>query len=677
MFLFSKSFSYLGLSLLFIVLVAGCGGGSGGSEQSTPAPAPVVQPVPDPLPTDYVLNIEGLSEEVSFATFSSIESMLQAGQFAQNIVQEIYNTPHSSSSPCLLDSYTATIDGQAITGSIDVGDEVLISFEQCYESGLDDSVEGSVALRIVSFNADKTAFEVALDMSNLAINNDTIRLLGELKVEFEDKKLSSSLIVSASQLVTLQFDGEGFLEFEEFSIAKQNNFVDAIYSVTAQGAAKFTELQAKFSFSQETPFKGYFNETPFEGELLMTNTNSETIRLRAKNTGDPEMAAVVVVRGGILVAWSSIGDGVIWAHNINYSDAANVVPFSESNFHEVRRDQNYNLPSYMVDSTVTLQFSRHVVNPELARIYFRPDFMALDMNDQPYERILASLDVNGAIVDITPVSNLIPNIHYSIEIDDLMSEQSTLIDHAAYFLLFPKPYVKPILKAQTLLFRDNDAPALDASESVVFVGESLAYEWKERSSLGVTIDNPNAVSTTLFIEPGITDTIVMELIVSNENGKSESKIFEIEYVAPNQTVLAFHSQADNFVGGGLSKLLTPALGDFSATLNGGDAHYLSVSSYVNSYFNLDIISRLDAPFVIGSFDNAGSIFDLDENGRSLSFSSQGRTCGRDGLSSFDIFELSQDNEGNLISLALNFTQLCSGSKLFGTVRLNSEYPLNY
>jgi hypothetical protein len=137
------------------------------------------------------------------------------------------------------------------------------------------------------------------------------------------------------------------------------------------------------------------------------------------------------------------------------------------------------------------------------------------------------------------------------------------------------------------------------------------------------------------------------------------------------------------VGRGEVALLTDDDGAFSfgrSSWGGVKASFRSDSS--TYYWNLFAESEERVDLTPGFYGDATDVFPPDVPHNVIEFYGNGRGCtARRGW--FEIFEVSYDSDGNVLTLAMDFVQPCmfgvppdaSIPSLFGSIRHNSEVPV--
>jgi len=191
------------LAVLFTV-VAACGGG-GGSDSATP---PFVPPPPPPPSSGGTLLIGSDTVDAIALGIVMVEGSLQ---LAQTVVDGVLDYMKQDGGP-VLDCPNAGGSKSAIHTDSDgnlflsAGDILTITYSNCYESAVDDVVDGTIAISISELESS----EIRLSLSGNVTSTSGFNIKDELNfanIVFVNMDADFSLIVDSSEILELRAAG--------------------------------------------------------------------------------------------------------------------------------------------------------------------------------------------------------------------------------------------------------------------------------------------------------------------------------------------------------------------------------------------------------------------------------------------------------------------------------------
>ncbi|HEX4509543.1 MAG TPA: hypothetical protein VH328_05670 [Burkholderiaceae bacterium] len=140
------------------------------------------------------------------------------------------------------------------------------------------------------------------------------------------------------------------------------------------------------------------------------------------------------------------------------------------------------------------------------------------------------------------------------------------------------------------------------------------------------------------------------------------------------TGFKFISTSGDYIGQGLTQTFLPPEATFNSS---GTPGYAEVDvNDPNNNWTIDFESPQGDPLARGTYPDASRYPFNSPKGPGLSMYGDGRGCN-ELKGWFRVREYAQDGNGNVEKLAIDFLQNCeiTGPPLYGTVRINSQYPL--
>ena len=645
------------LSLLTLSLISACGGGGGGSDPVTP-PVQVTPPV----------SLAGYADAASGISLSSVDSLVQISFLAHNT---LFTTAHISANregSCFNGGvYEQTLTDNDDNSVISAGDQVTVTYRECYSDNLNSVAEGTVRYDVTALN-EQSDYDITIDASSLTVD-ESINLVGSLRVNYQREETQSVMTVTTSTGIDVDINGDTIITLSNMEIVKREDFAEAQYSVSVDGDIRDEALNGTYSLSQVTPFSGYFDEFPNEGEMTISTSGTESITVTANFVEDSALYDVEYKDDSFSLSWDSTIDGAITG--LNAQRSSYIYEFRSDNFDLVSVLDTNTLTNYGLNDSYQLVFSRPVES--FVASYGE---MAFQAEDWPFDKVLASVEINGALVTITPEESLMADTYY-----DVSSFIVTSFNQHNYDMYVPSVQTRddiiPVVTSQTHLYRFNDTPTLSAGDTGNNTNGELTYQWQELSDSGVVFETPNAASTTFTVPETADSELTIEVVITSEYGYSVNEKVVLEYVDPFGTILSFDSPEGDFVGGGEQRLFTENEGVFTFISPEDAPNYLSVDYQTDDWWTLDLAAPTDEVLGVGVYEGATRWPFQSPTGPGLDFSGASRGCNR--LSGrFEILELSYDESGNVETLAVNFEQNCEETMptLKGLVRHNSSVPLN-
>lgn len=151
-----------------------------------------------------------------------------------------------------------------------------------------------------------------------------------------------------------------------------------------------------------------------------------------------------------------------------------------------------------------------------------------------------------------------------------------------------------------------------------------------------------------------------------------------------QYLLYIDSEAGDYIGAGREIIYTNSDLDFTVTQSTYDNslhfsmnNFQRVGSNLYDWWGLDISAPFRAPLAVGVYEEARRWPFRQEHEPGLWFFGNGRGCNKI-YGRFEVKEATYNNDGNVISFAVDFEQHCElpdRPPLYGSLRYNSDVPL--
>ncbi|WP_371194872.1 hypothetical protein [Glaciecola sp. SC05] len=644
------------------LLLSACGGGgSGSSGIDLPPPPPPPPPPVQNLLIDYAPN-------ASIGTLSSIDSMLQIGYVSQNTIFYTSSYRFGTESSCSNGGlFTHTLTDNDDNQRLSTGDTLITTYRECYIDALQEITDGSIVYTVNSLDS-SNGYEIILDASELSIGND-IGLSGDIHVHYDVNQTGTELTLASNNPLRVTANSQLLLTLNDFEISKTEQFTDAKYTLSASGSIRDEAFDGTYSFQQITPFSGFFNEYPNDGELIISASETDRFTIKANFVEDSSLFDIESNSTVISRPWLDAIEGAMMAFNGQIPQF--IYDFRSDNFAFVGNISASSIDSFGLSDSISWMFSRPVSMAELnfGRLEFEP-------NSFPRTGIPALISIDGALVTITPQDSLQAGITYNLpNLTITSTNQSTYSYFGAQ--IQTSTDIIPIIQAQSLLYRAGDTPWLDATSSTSNIAGELSFEWSELSNTGISFNSPDQGRTEFTLGGDTTDNLVVQVTISNQEGYKVTKTQEIRYLSTDATFLSFDSPQGDFIGQGQQQLYTALDGEFLIQAFDDVQNYIGASFNGNDNWNLDLAAPRDDVIGVGVYNDATRYPFQSPTLPGLSFFGSGRGCNQSS-GMFEILELERDMGGTITRFAVNFTQNCEFTMpaLIGQFRLNSALPLN-
>lgn len=652
-----KGFLFCGI--LTFIFVTACGGGGGSEPSNVPLnlPPPIVNPnLPPPTPK-FAFTVSAFAVESSTIAFSIQESVLQIGLEAQDLLTNVQQNIEQA------DCFTYVHNDEDSSNSLSAGDTLRINYNTCYRFPYRDIVSGEAIITVNSYDSESLNFNVNIDLSKVKISPENINFLGEFNIDKTGEPSLFTYVIRSNSPLDISFNGELIVGVTELTSQKTFNFNNAQYSQTSAGELTIylEDGNGVFSFKQDKAWRGYFNETPFEGELHLSTNDVDVVEMKV----DPSAYDSVAVDDGIQslsYLWTEFAEGAIWGFDLDYP--ASPIPYSESNLAFIGVLNNIDADNFSPTGEIELLLSREIDDLSAADIFFAPATL-----DIPIVNANSIMDGNRLIV--RPSKPLFLGGEYRLILNDIASATSLVTYISSNVVVNISEDLLPVITPTSNMFGVNDFPSLSALNSLTNTSQIAEYQWSTNHP-NIVFSDPQRVETEMFQSGNVDSNFSVVLTITNSNGDMASASININYVPSKLDVLAFffnRSSARPFGENVVYTSLDYEL--FPSTSASGD--YIDFSSFTSPYGSIIINSMNGTKFVPGVY----SIFEDNSNGYSINFTVDGLSCFN-GDGTIEILEIAYDAQNRIVALAANTSLLCQGvlGPMQGTIRYNTSVLLN-
>lgn len=656
----------MALSLACIVTLFGCGGGGGSGE--TGGGTPVTPPPPTGAffadsPLDY-----------SIAALDTLDSMLQLGFMANNLVSMPKGTVSGVQRVCqnggiLVSSYS---DDNA---ELQVGEAISIEFTDCFRPEVNDTVDGTLSVEILSYDADTGMLSFNTTFEDTTINSygGLLLISGDMAVSSTTNSDSTTVSLNIENAFDIHAAGDLILSIGALNLEHIRNKLTAKYALSGGASLLETNAIDAFEVLIDVPFVGYFEEYPHEGTLTLSSPVSNDLVVSANFVTDSAFYDFEFNGNLESTNWTHAVEGAMWSIDTYIQDGGDATEYRADNFISLGVNNTRPDSSIPVFSGIEFYFSRPVSRIEVNN----PNFESFTSQVDDVDVIL---DINGAVVTVMPTKPLEPGTEYTFQgfhaFDAL--GQSVSIDYPSFYT--SSEALAEIQLSHYFPSRSG-TPTLTAQSTFANNGEAQTVVWQELSDYGVTFVNQgvNNVSLDLSAVPEDTNEIVILAEVKSNNGLTAYASKEVVVLPESDTLLAIISERGDWVGQGRSMSYDENEGVFEigsySTPN--YIHFRFESSLVYDYWTLDFQAPEGQVLEVGVYENATRYpFQLGQ-APGLDYSGNHRGCNN-LYGEFEILEIEFEDD-TPTKLAVDWIQYCESTDAppaRGVLRYNSTVPVS-
>ena len=656
------------LLLSSALFLTACGGG--GDDASTP---PVTQPPvtqPPVTPPTPAFKVVDYPTEVAVTSFAVTESVLQVGFLANEILSGA-NIADSGVEKSCSNGGLATLELLDKDGSegVSQGDSITVSYRDCYIQSLDSTVNGEGALVVTDYQAGVKS-KGTIDISNLQVaGDDQLGLQGKLQFAYDTTAMQKQLTMQASSAVKLVVNNAAVLDFSQLSLTRSENFNDATYAITGSSKVFVTELNSGFNFAFTKPLIGHFNEFPYEGSMSVSTSADDKVQVTSNFVTNSQLFNVTTAKDAFMVHWSDAIEGSLW--KLEGNATGYLREFRSDNFDFVGVINNEDFQLFPVSGgTIEFLMSRPIKD-QVYEVSFNED-------QWPYQSIPATVAIKGAVLTVTPATDLKPDTEYRLGSTLVESVQGAVAYTAWQGKIKTNDALILNLTASSYLYQANDTPTLDASQTVMNKGTALSFKWVDENNLGVVFTAPTSAKTGFSVPNGVTSDLAIKLEVSNGKGYQVSRSITIGYFDSNDTFMHFVSPQGDYIGAGQTLLFDASNALFTPSNYDGSLNYVNLYVAGDTWWSLEIAAPVGENLQVKRYENATRYPFQAPLAAGLTFYGDHRGCN-ESIGTFDVLELEYNADNSVKSLAVNFSQSCEKTMptLNGIIRYHSSVGINH
>lgn len=614
---------------------------------------------------------------VATASLSSAESYASFAYLARSAINQIEKPLAENSDYCTFkDRIESNYADNDQDNKLSSGDTIIVNYSECWIRKFDITLYGSLMITISELSTNDNSVSGTIMLDNILIEQnftDDITATGILDFSFSQTTSLRTTQVSNINPIAFRANDQAFVNIANMSFTKTENVLEAKYSISMQGVMSDALSGESYEVSTLVPILGFFGEYAIEGEILLVGTNDEAVRISKENTSESRAVNLLLESALYEYEWDFFSDLSLFS--LSTVDGFFPRNYVSTNFDTIGLSE----PFLLLETPVNLEFEYFTSRP-ISSTSEGPYFF--QAGSFPFEQREATLEISGAQLKIIieDSQTLRAGTPFSLFRIDLFSELNQRL--GTDFIDFSTSNsVIPIVTTSVLAYREGDLPTLDGSTSILNDGNTLTYEWFERSDLGIVFTEPNAGLTEIVIPMDNNqplEDIVIGLRVSNDLGNVAQSKATISYLPAPASYFSMTSEMGEYIGQGQLWLLSEP-GAIIIQPSPYQENALRILYEVSdTRFELNIKAPNEENLAVGEYLNATRLpFQAPEN-PGMDFSGDGRGCNSI-TGSFDILELNYNAEGEIDILAIDFIQFCempNGPSLRGEIRVNSNLPIH-
>ena len=401
-----------------VLILAACGGGGGAD---TPAATGGDAP---------------LSLSPSNAAQASVEAMgfggvaLGLGQQAVDWIAAADAAGGDVVTTTCVSGGTQTVTLNDLDGNhrVSAGDRLLVQMNNCFLPPLDDAFDGTLTIDVaVPIAPLQQAGTITFgSVFDVRVAGGSVRLGGGLRYEYAADRLAKSVRVASntSSFTITVYSGTR-------TIAEILTRLDATRTVRRDTARSTTTMQYHLAsdalggaveVATAVPWSAWFDSYPDAGELSLIGAGATSASLRASSQG----GALFEVRAGGALAGTvtayEASSGYLWS-GTGWVTQSNVLPGSSYNIWEASSIgfKQFSQPLVAVlqpsPGPLTWGYSRPLAAGTLTSATFVQTRLPPGQNGAPVN-IPATLNIEGALLSVTPMTQLEPGAAYELVFDN-------------------------------------------------------------------------------------------------------------------------------------------------------------------------------------------------------------------------------------------------------------------
>lgn len=659
------------LPLLLASLLTACGGGGGGSESVAPTPPVTVTPPVTPATAPLLLSSSNVQTAPVVALVYGVTPLAVAQMVVDWSARFGAGTSASISRSCGNGGLqkAAFVDTDA-NGRLGSGDKLSITYVNCQVKELDGIIEGTMN---VTFTAPAANQQLAGSISfapGFGDHTETPRqdIGGSVRFDYNSGALSRQLhVYSDTQAMTMIFsDGKT-------STTDTLTALDVLQELRLDTARTATRINlhlasgllgGSLDISTPTPLASWFDTYADAGELLLSGAGGSKASLRVNPSNRNQFD--FLLGNSAVGAPDSLDVGILWS-------SGNWLPNNSAHlaYYDIKPAQPNDFKLLVAPDT-----SKVAPSASLSWAYSRPlstsaftDARFVDLSNNT-NTVDARISYNGAVVTVTPVSQLKAGATYSLRINTNTFAPVRDINGNTLPPPVVSVYVDQSIRAfistdgtPPLLLGPTGTLTLSAAGSSANGSPVSSTRWRQVSGPALAMDKPNATRVTLSSASPSRGIAVVALDVTNAAGETDSQQITVDVLSDVAQAMVYSSRSGT--------------GDFKL-----DSSARTVRDPITYYGNntLQLLSPTSLnTFLIGLPGNL-----TWQTGLALSYGA-GNTSGTTGRAnlncsgvqsgSFQVLDFALDGNGKLARAAIDYDDICEGVLTQTSIRYRSDLPV--
>ena len=656
--------------LVLTSMLSACGGGGGSGGNTAPVTPPVTPPPTSSADTPLLLTAINADSAPTLALAYGA-TPLAVAQMAVDWTTRI-NTSTTASRTCGNGgSQSATFIDADGNGRVSAGDKLSVTYANCRVKELDGVLDGTMNIAFTAPVAQQQMAGVISFMPGFGDRTETPRqdIIGSVRFDYTSGVLS--------RLLHVYSDTQPFvMAFSDATTSKKDTItgLDVQHELRLDTARTATSIRlhlasnllgGSLDVTTRAPLSSWFDSYPDAGELLLSGANNSRASLRVNANNRNQLDSLL--GDTVIRAQDSLDVGLLWS-------SGNWLPGNKANpdYYEIK-------PVLATDFKLLVppDVSNMAPSGSLSWAYSRPlDTTsvtdALFQGQSPDDgTIEARISYNGAIVTITPSSQLKAGANYDVRLN--AKTYAPVRDMAGNTLPTPRVNVHVAQSIRAAIGTGGMAPVLlgpagtltlDAGASSANGGPVSGTRWRQMSGPSLTMDNPNAARVTLSSATPSRGIAVMALEATNAAGETDSRQISIDVLSDLSQALVYSSRTGN----GEFEIDSTARTEFAPN-----------TLYVASTNALQFLSptRINVFLIAipGLTWQSGLTFTYGAGNTSGAQGTANIGCSGANTGTVRVLDFALDGDGKLARAAIDYDDNCSGIVTQASIRYRSSMPV--
>ncbi|STR26899.1 Uncharacterised protein [Janthinobacterium lividum] len=656
-------------TLLLASLLSACGGG-GGSDTATPPVTPPVTPPASSANTPLLLNAINADSAPTLALAYGA-TPLAVAQMVVDWSARVSTSGTASRTCGNGGSQSAAFIDADGNGRVSAGDKLSVTYANCRVKELDGVLDGTMNIAFTAPLAQQQLTGIISFMPGFGDRTETPRqdIQGSVRFDYTNGALS--------RLLHVYSDTKPFImAFSDATTTKNDTVtgLDVQHELRLDTARTATSIRfhlasnllgGSLDVATRTPLSSWFDSYADAGELVLSGANNSKASLRVKADNHNQFDSLL--GDTVIRAQDGLDVGLLWS-------SGNWFPGNKAN-----------LDYYEINPVLATDF-KLLVSPDVSAMapsgslswaYSRP-LDTTSVTDALFQgqsadagTIEAKISYNGAIVTVTPLSQLKAGAIYDVRLN---AKTNALVrDTAGNTLFTPRVNVNVAQSIRAAIGTGGMAPlllgpaatlTLDAGASSANGAPVSSTRWRQVSGPTLTMDNPNAARVTLSSATPSRGIAVMALDATNAAGETDSRQISIDVLSDLSQALAYSSRTGN----GEFEIDSTARTEFAPnTLYLANTNALQFLSPTR--INVFLLA------IPGLTWQSGLTFTYGAGNTSGAQGTAKVGCSGVNTGTVRVLDFALDGDGKLARAAIDYDDNCSGIVTQASIRYRSDMPV--